>query len=76
MSGIKYPVDIKDIGQFVHQNNISVNIYGCEDNKNYPVMYSHHGRCKTSRKFIICHYWRNISLRIGGRLERTSIKSI
>ena len=56
MSRIKYPVDIKYIGQFEHQNNISVNIYGCEDNKNYPVMYSHHGCCKTSRKFIICHY--------------------
>ena len=31
MSGIKYPVDIKDIGKFEHQNNISVNVYRCED---------------------------------------------
>ena len=31
MSGIQYPVDIKDIGEFEHQNNISVNVYGCED---------------------------------------------
>ena len=30
-SGIQYPVDIKDIGEFEHQNNISVNVYGCED---------------------------------------------
>ena len=26
MSGIKYPVDIKDIGKFEHQNNITVNV--------------------------------------------------
>ena len=29
MSGIQYLVDIKDIGKFEHQNNISVNVYGC-----------------------------------------------
>ena len=28
MSGVKYPVDIKDIDKFEHQNNISVNVYG------------------------------------------------
>ena len=28
MSVIQYPVDIKDIGKFEHQNNISVNVYG------------------------------------------------
>ena len=28
MSGIQYPVHIKDIGKFEHQNNISVNVYG------------------------------------------------
>ena len=33
MSGIQYPVDIKDIGKFEHQNNISVNVYGYEDKK-------------------------------------------
>ena len=27
MSGIQYPVDVKDIGKFEHQNNISVNAY-------------------------------------------------
>ena len=33
MSGIQYPVDIKDIGKSKHQNNMSVNIYGYEDKK-------------------------------------------
>ena len=33
MSGIQYPVDIKDIGRFEHQKNISVNICGYEDKK-------------------------------------------
>ena len=38
MSGVQYPVDIKDIDKFEHQNNISVNIYGCEDKKNFPLL--------------------------------------
>ena len=33
MSGVKYTVEIKDIDKFEHQNNISVNVYGCEDKK-------------------------------------------
>ena len=33
MSGIQYPVDIKDIGKFEKQYNISVNVYGYEDKK-------------------------------------------
>ena len=33
MSGIQYLADIKDIGKFQHQNNISVNVYRCEDKK-------------------------------------------
>ena len=33
ISGIQYPVDIKDIGKYEHQNNISVNLYGYEDKK-------------------------------------------
>ena len=33
MSGIKYPVDIKDIGKFEYQNNISVNVYGYKNKK-------------------------------------------
>ena len=31
MSGIQYPVVIKDIGKFEHQNNVTVNVYGYED---------------------------------------------
>ena len=30
MSGVKYPVDIKDIDKFEHQNNISVNASKCK----------------------------------------------
>ena len=37
MSGIQYPVDIKYIGKFEHQNNISVNVYGYEDEKIFPL---------------------------------------
>ena len=37
MSGIQYPIDIKDIGKFEHQNNISVNVYGYEDKKIFPL---------------------------------------
>ena len=37
MSGIQYPVDIKDIGKFEHQNNISVNIYRRKDKKIFPL---------------------------------------
>ena len=33
MSGIQNPVDIKDIGKFKHQNNISFNVYGYQDKK-------------------------------------------
>ena len=33
MSGIQYPVDIKDNGKFEHQNNINVNVCGYEDKK-------------------------------------------
>ena len=37
MSGIQYPIDIKDIGKFEHQNNISVNVYGYKDKKIFPL---------------------------------------
>ena len=37
MFGIQYPVDIKDIGKFEHQHNISVNVYGYEDKKIFPL---------------------------------------
>ena len=38
MSRVKYPVDIKDIDKFEHQNNISVNLYECEDKKIFPLL--------------------------------------
>ena len=33
MVGVRYPVDIKVIWKFEHQNNISVNVYGYKDKK-------------------------------------------
>ena len=33
MSGVKYHLDIKDIDKSENQNNINVNVYGCEDKK-------------------------------------------
>ena len=38
MSGIQYPLDIKTIGKFEHQNNISVNVYGHKDKKIFPLL--------------------------------------
>ena len=72
MSRIKYPVDLKDISRVEHQNNVSVNVYGNKD-ENLPVTYYHHDHCKSSRKFIIYHYWWNITLCIGKRLEQTGL---
>ena len=37
ISGIQYPVDIKGIGKFECQNNISVNVYEYEDKKISPL---------------------------------------
>ena len=37
MSGIQYPVDMKDIDKFEHQNNSSVNVYGYEDKTIFPL---------------------------------------
>ena len=54
MSGIQYTVDIKGIGRFEHQNNISVSV---TKTKNLPVSFYHRDRCKTSREFIIYHCW-------------------
>ena len=71
MSGIQYALDIKSIGNFEHQNNISANVYGCEDKKNLIVRYYHRDLCKTSREFIIYYCWWKISLCIGERLEQT-----
>ena len=33
MSGLKYPVVIKDIGKFDHQNNVTVNVHEYKENK-------------------------------------------
>ena len=57
MSGVKYPVDIKDIGKFKHQDNISDNVYGYEDKKIFPL-------------FIIHHCWRNIAYVLVKDLRR------
>ena len=37
MSGIQYSVDVKDIGEFEHQNKTSVNVCGYEDKKIFPL---------------------------------------
>ena len=37
MSGSQNPVDIKNIGKFEHRNNISLNEYGYEDKKIFPL---------------------------------------
>ena len=37
MSGIQYPVEIKDISKVEHQNNISVNVDGYVDKKIFPL---------------------------------------
>ena len=37
ISGIQYSVNIKDINKFEHQNNISVNVYGYENKKIFPL---------------------------------------
>ena len=40
MSGIQYPVNIKDINIFEYQNKISVNVYGYEDKNISPLRTS------------------------------------
>ena len=37
MSGIQYPIDIKEVSKFEHQNNINVNVYGYEDKRIFPL---------------------------------------
>ena len=68
MTGIQYPVDIKDIGKFEHQSNISVNIYGYKDKKDFPNTYYHRGRWKKSHDVILYSCWWKISLLIDERL--------
>ena len=65
-SGIQYPVDIKEIRKFEHQNNISVNVYGYEDKKIFPLRIttmtaaSHHVN-------LLC---------IGKRFEQTGVEAV
>ena len=40
VSGIQYPVDIKDIGRFEHGNKIGVNVYGYKEKKIFPLHIS------------------------------------
>ena len=37
MSGIQYPIDIKDIGKSEHQNAISANVCGYKGKKIFPL---------------------------------------
>ena len=46
MSGVKYLVDVKDIDKFEHLNNISVNVYGFEDNKIFSLLITTMGIAK------------------------------
>ena len=39
MEGITYPVVVKDVPKFEKQNDISVNVFGCEDGY-YPLYIS------------------------------------
>ena len=64
MSGIQYPIDIKDIGKFEHQNNISVNVCGYEDKKIFPLRIttlttaSRHINLSLLAKHLIMHWWK------------------
>ena len=52
MSGIRYVVDMKDIGKFEHQNDVSVNVYEYEDKNIFPLRIYQRDRCKTSSEFL------------------------
>ena len=59
VTGIQYPVDIKDIGKFEHQANITVNVYGYEDKKIFPLRITTTTVARIylfAREFIIYHY--------------------
>ena len=78
ISAIQCPIDIKDIGKFEHQNNISINVSvnRYEDKQIFPL--------RITTKTVAIHYvnllcitagWK-ISSRICERIEQTGIKSI
>ena len=75
MSGIQYPADIKDIGKFEHQSNISVNVYGCEDKKSFSYISPPWPlQVITSIDYISLQVKHLI--RIAERLEQTGIETI
>ena len=78
ISAIQCTIDIKDIGKFEHQNNISINVSvnRYEDKQIFPL--------RITTKTVAIHYvnllcitagWK-ISSRICERIEQTGIKSI
>ena len=74
MFGIQYPADIKILTNLNIKTTLVLISMGT---KNYVyVTYYHRDRCKSSRKFVIYHCWRNISLYIGERLQQTGIETI
>ena len=76
MSGIQYPVEIKDIGKFEHQNNVSVNVYGYEDKKIFPLCIINMTIARDHMNLLYIIAGKNISLRIGVKLGKTGIKSM
>ena len=76
MSGIQYPVEIKDIGKFEHQNNVSVNVYGYEDKKIFPLCIINTTIARDHMNLLYIIAGKNISLRIGAKLGKTGIKSM
>ena len=53
VSLIKYPLYIKGIIKFQHQNNINVNVYAWECKKMFLLRITNMAISKTSREFII-----------------------
>ena len=63
MSGMQYPVDIKDFGKFEYQNNNSVNVCGYENKKIFLLRIttmtptSQHVNLKLA-KYLIMYWWK------------------
>ena len=52
MNGIVYPVEVKDVPKFGKQNNISVNVFGCEEGY-YPLYISRNQKEKHVNLLLI-----------------------
>ena len=52
MSGVKYLVDKNDIDKLEHQNNISLNVYGCEDKKIFSLRITTMGTARNRVNLI------------------------